>query len=53
MMPEFIFSQIKKDYDWKKKIFKNKNILFLGVAFKENCNDFRNSKAINLLKLFK
>ncbi len=50
-MPKFIFSQIKKIMIEKKRSLKNKNILFLGVAFKENCNDFRNSKAINLLKL--
>ena len=50
-MPKFIFSQIKKIMIGKKGFLKNKNILFLGVAFKENCNDFRNSKAINLLKL--
>ena len=37
----------------KKKILKDKKILFLGIAFKENCNDFRNSKAISLLKLLK
>ena len=37
----------------KKKRLKNLKILFLGVTFKENCNDFRNSKAISLLKLLK
>lgn len=50
-MPKFIFGQINKIMIEKKRSLKNKNILFLGVAFKENCNDFRNSKAINLLKL--
>ena len=50
-MPKFIFSQIEKIMIKKKKSLKNKNILFLGITFKENCNDFRNSKAINLFKL--
>ena len=27
--------------------------MILGITFKENCNDFRNSKAISLLKLLK
>jgi len=42
------------------KIFKEKNIdiskskiLFLGVAFKENCSDIRNSKVFEIIKLFK
>ena len=37
----------------KKKI-KNKkktNVLLLGIAFKENCNDFRNSKSVEFYKL--
>jgi len=28
----------------------NKNVLILGVAFKENCGDLRNSKAITIVK---
>ena len=34
----------------KKKIKKNINILFLGITFKENCNDIRNSKNLTLYK---
>jgi len=41
----------------KKKIKKKINILFLGITFKENCNDIRNSKNLilykNLKKTFK
>ena len=33
---------LKKNIKIKKKI----NILLLGITFKENCNDFRNSKAV-------
>ena len=29
------------------------NILFMGVTFKEDCNDIRNSKSLNLYKLLK
>ena len=32
----------------KKKINKNKKILFIGASFKENCNDIRNSKVLDL-----
>ena len=52
-MPKFIFKEIKKEVEKKKKRLKNLKILFLGITFKENCNDFRNSKAISLLKLLK
>ena len=45
----FIFKETLKI---AKKNSKNK-ILFLGVTFKEDCNDMRNSKAIELLKFFK
>ena len=30
---------------------KKKNILLLGITFKENCNDFRNSKPLEFYKL--
>ncbi len=38
-----------------KKIFNKKNINFLimGLSFKENCKDFRNSKSIELYKILK
>ena len=37
----------------KKKIKKKINILFLGITFKENCNDIRNSKNLILYKHLK
>ena len=51
-MPSYIF---KKFITVSKKMKLNNNIkiLFLGLTFKENCNDFRNSKAIELFLLFK
>ncbi len=51
LMPKFIFGEIKKVLNKKKRNLRNNKILFLGIAFKENCNDFRNSKAIELFKL--
>ena len=46
-MPKFIFKEIKKITNSKDRI------LILGVSFKENVNDIRNSKSVNLFKLFK
>ena len=46
-MPKFIFKQIQKRLKTKAKI------LFLGVTFKEDVPDLRNSKAIELLNYFK
>ena len=51
LMPKFIFGEIKRVLNKKKRNLRNNKILFLGIAFKENCNDFRNSKAIELFKL--
>ena len=46
---------VKKSLLKIKEIYqsKNINILILGLTFKENCNDFRNSKSIDIVKLFK
>ena len=43
-MSDYIFQKIKK-------INKIKNILILGVTYKENCNDLRNSKILDLIKI--
>ena len=48
-VPKFIFNETKKIINKKNK---NK-ILFLGITFKEDCNDIRNSKALELYKFFK
>ena len=47
-MPKYVFNSIKSKII---KSSKNK-ILFVGVTFKEDCNDTRNSKNIELIKLF-
>ena len=36
----------------KRNKIKNPRVLILGITFKENCNDLRNSKNIDLLKSF-
>jgi len=45
-MPEFIFKQIQK------RLKKKAKILFLGITFKEDVPDLRNSKAVELLSFF-
>lgn len=52
-IPNFIFSEINKICRIKQINFKKLKVLFLGAAFKENCMDCRNSKAIELLQLIK
>ena len=47
-----ILKLIKKKLKFKKINFAKK-ILYLGLTFKENCNDFRNSGSIKLLELIK
>ncbi|WP_020169120.1 nucleotide sugar dehydrogenase [Candidatus Pelagibacter communis] len=50
-MPNYLGRKIKNYI--KKKIKKKINILFLGITFKENCNDIRNSKNLILYKYLK
>ena len=51
-MPKYIsdkiFNLMKKD-----NLDSNSKILMLGVTFKENCSDIRNSKAIDICNIFK
>ena len=51
-MGNFIASQIILKLNQLNKIT-NCSILILGVTFKENCPDFRNTKVIDLIKQFK
>jgi UDP-N-acetyl-D-galactosamine dehydrogenase len=52
-MAQYIFLKLKNFL--KKKNFNKKNlkILVLGVTFKENCPDVRNSQSLKLAKLIK
>ena len=47
-MPSFIVSSLKKKMTEKKINFKNAKILILGLTFKENCSDIRNSKVFDI-----
>ena len=49
-MPKLIFNDIKKKINLKK--LKKPKILIMGLTFKENCPDTRNSKVLNLFDLF-
>ena len=49
-MKEFILENLLKLLKSKGIKFKISKILILGYAFKENCNDVRNSKVIEIFK---
>ena len=52
-IPYFIFKEVTKIFKNKLKSRKTINILFMGVTFKEDCNDIRNSKSLSLYKLLR
>lgn len=49
-VPEFIVKNIIKLLIDNNVLIKNSRILILGITFKENCNDIRNSKIVNVIK---
>ena len=52
-MSSYIVEQVAELMSNKNIPFKNSKILIMGVTFKENCPDFRNSKVIDIIKKFK
>jgi len=52
-MHEFIFERVLSHIIKNKVPLKSLTILILGMSFKENCNDLRNSKVFELVELFK
>ena len=52
-MGKYVFSQIKKISSKKKIKIKKSKVLILGFAFKENCEDIRNTKVIDIVNSFK
>jgi len=52
-MGKYVFSEIKKISKKKKINLKKSKILILGFAFKENCEDIRNTKVIDIINCFK
>ncbi len=49
--PEIVFNNIKKKLNQRKSKFKN--ILFIGLAYKKNCDDLRNTPVLKIIKRFK
>ena len=52
-MGKFICKKINRNINKKKINIKNSNILFLGLTFKENCPDIRNSKVFGMIDYYK
>jgi len=52
-MSKFIAEQTVKKMISSRKDTKNADVLILGVTFKENCPDIRNSKVVNLINELK
>lgn len=51
-MPNWIFDKLLEELNLKGKILKNLKVLFVGIAYKKNIDDVRESPAINLIKKF-
>ena len=52
-MGEFIANKVVKLMIQKNKIIKGAKVLVLGITFKENCPDLRNSKVIDVINALK
>ena len=51
-MPQHVFDRIGKIFLTKKIKMSKAKILLLGITFKENCTDTRNSKIVDLYNIF-
>ena len=49
-MGEFVADAIIKKLVLANKVVKKSNVVILGITFKENCPDIRNSKVIDIIK---
>lgn len=52
-MSKFYFNIFEKEFKKRFNIVKNKNILVMGLSFKENVPDIRNSKSLDIIKYLK
>ena len=52
-MGEYVASQVVKQMIRKGLCIKGSNILVLGITFKENCPDIRNSKVVDVIRSLK
>ncbi|NIM97887.1 MAG: nucleotide sugar dehydrogenase [candidate division Zixibacteria bacterium] len=50
-MPEYVVERINRALNQKKKSLKDSKILILGVAYKRNVRDLRESPALDVIKL--
>ena len=48
-MSKFIANQTIKEMNKAGKVMKDSNILILGMAFKEDCPDIRNTKVVDII----
>tara|TARA_Y100001936_G_C16064979_1_gene666614 strand:- start:669 stop:1940 length:1272 start_codon:yes stop_codon:yes gene_type:complete len=52
-MGKFIADKTISEMSKKGKVIKDSNILILGLTFKEDCPDIRNTRVIDIIKIFK
>jgi UDP-N-acetyl-D-glucosamine dehydrogenase len=52
-MPRYVTNKIQNALNMREKHLKNSNILILGVAYKENIDDMRESPALDIMHLLK
>ena len=52
-IPKFVVKKILKILKIRKNLKNKTKTLILGITFKENCNDFRNSKIFDIITLLK
>lgn len=52
-MPKFVVESIIKRLIYGNKSVKKSNIVIMGITFKEDCNDLRNSKVEDMVKLLR
>jgi UDP-N-acetyl-D-galactosamine dehydrogenase len=52
-MSKFYFNVFIKEFQKRFNIIKNKNILVMGLSFKENVPDIRNSKSFDIIRYLK
>jgi len=52
-MSKFYFNIFIKEFKKRFEIIKNKNILVMGLSFKENVPDIRNSKSFDIIRCLK
>ncbi len=52
-MADFVFDELMKNMITKGLVNKKSKVLILGVTFKENCPDVRNTKVINIVNRLK